>query len=54
MKTNVWTKATEQRRHFIGGSDARSIMGDDEAALVRLWRGGEAARGPFHASSRPA
>src|SRR6266404_5590236 len=26
------------RRIFIGGSDARIIMGDDEAALVRLWR----------------
>jgi predicted phage-related endonuclease len=26
------------RRHFIGGSDARTIMGDDEAALLRLWR----------------
>jgi predicted phage-related endonuclease len=26
------------RRSFIGGSDARLIMGDDEAALVRLWR----------------
>jgi YqaJ-like viral recombinase domain len=26
------------RRAFIGGSDARIIMGDDEAALVRLWR----------------
>jgi transposase len=26
------------RRVFIGGSDARIIMGDDEAALVRLWR----------------
>jgi len=26
------------RRAFIGGSDARVIMGDDEAALVRLWR----------------
>ncbi|MFZ3361429.1 MAG: YqaJ viral recombinase family protein [Xanthobacteraceae bacterium] len=26
------------RRHFIGGSDARIIMGQDEAALVRLWR----------------
>ena len=26
------------RRHFIGGSDARIIMGDDEADLVRLWR----------------
>jgi len=26
------------RRAFIGGSDARVIMGTDEAALVRLWR----------------
>jgi YqaJ-like viral recombinase domain len=26
------------RRSFIGGSDARVIMGDDEAMLVRLWR----------------
>ena len=26
------------RRFFIGGSDARIIMGSDEAALIRLWR----------------
>jgi predicted phage-related endonuclease len=26
------------RRHFIGGSDARIIMGQDEKALVRLWQ----------------
>jgi predicted phage-related endonuclease len=26
------------RRTFIGGSDARVIMDDDEAALVRLWQ----------------
>src|SRR3954449_10420923 len=26
------------RRSFIGGSDARTIMGDDEPALLRLWR----------------
>jgi predicted phage-related endonuclease len=26
------------RRGFIGGSDAPIIMGDDEAALLRLWR----------------
>jgi predicted phage-related endonuclease len=26
------------RRGFIGGSDARIIMGDDEAALMRLWQ----------------
>jgi predicted phage-related endonuclease len=26
------------RRSFIGGSDARIIMGDDESALLRLWQ----------------
>ena len=26
------------RRTFIGGSDARIIMGDDEAELICLWR----------------
>ncbi|TKT72923.1 endonuclease [Afipia massiliensis] len=26
------------RRHFIGGSDARVIMGKDEKALLRLWK----------------
>jgi predicted phage-related endonuclease len=26
------------RRYFIGGSDARIIMGEDEKALLRLWR----------------
>src|SRR5689334_4897744 len=26
------------RRYFVGGSDARIIMGDNEEALVRLWR----------------
>jgi predicted phage-related endonuclease len=26
------------RRTFIGGSDARIIVGDDEIALLRLWR----------------
>jgi predicted phage-related endonuclease len=29
---------TADRQTFIGGSDARIIMGDDEAALVRLWQ----------------
>jgi predicted phage-related endonuclease len=28
----------QDRRYFIGGSDARIIMGDDEGALIRLWR----------------
>lgn len=26
------------RRHFIGGSDARIIMGDDQDRLIRLWQ----------------
>jgi predicted phage-related endonuclease len=26
------------RRSFIGGSDARIVMGNDEAALLRLWK----------------
>jgi putative phage-type endonuclease len=38
MRTNVWTKSYQNRRAFIGGSDARIIMGTDETALVRLWR----------------
>ncbi|MET4277749.1 MULTISPECIES: YqaJ viral recombinase family protein [unclassified Bradyrhizobium] len=29
---------TRRRSGFIGGSDARIIMGDDEAKLMRLWR----------------
>jgi putative phage-type endonuclease len=33
---NIADSAT--RRSFIGGSDARVIMGADEAALLRLWR----------------
>src|ERR1700693_3550918 len=31
-------KMISDRRHFIGGSDARIIMGKDEKALLRLWR----------------
>jgi predicted phage-related endonuclease len=35
MKSNV---SNENRRRFIGGSDARLIMGGDEQAVERLWR----------------
>jgi predicted phage-related endonuclease len=31
-------KSGRDRRSFIGGSDARIIMGDDQVALLRLWR----------------
>ncbi len=34
------------RGHFIGGSDARIIMGDDQAALVRLWQEKRGEVGP--------
>jgi predicted phage-related endonuclease len=32
------TTRSRDRRRFIGGSDARIIMGSDEQALTRLWR----------------
>jgi predicted phage-related endonuclease len=35
-----------ERRSFIGGSDARIIMGSDETALVRLWREKRGEIGP--------
>src|SRR5262245_30486665 len=38
MKHTMWTKQDFDRRSFIGGSDARVIMGADEAALLRLWK----------------
>src|SRR6188472_1685777 len=38
MKSQIWGKSYKNRRSFIGGSDARIIMGSDEAALIRLWR----------------
>jgi predicted phage-related endonuclease len=36
MKNTMWKRS--ERRSFIGGSDARIIMGSDEKALIRLWR----------------
>jgi predicted phage-related endonuclease len=36
--TNGSADTNKVRRYFIGGSDARIIMGNDEAALIRLWR----------------
>ena len=38
MKDQMWTKRSRDRRYFIGGSDARIIMGNDESALIRLWK----------------
>src|SRR6516165_5291714 len=38
MKNAMWKRSSTDRRGFIGGSDARVIMGNDEQALIRLWR----------------
>ena len=38
MRTNRHIRPIIDRRAFIGGSDARTIMGEDEGALLRLWR----------------
>ena len=38
MKDTLWKNSRRDRRYFVGGSDARVIMGDDEAALIRLWK----------------
>src|ERR1700689_3040449 len=32
------SNAKSDRRHFVGGSEARIIMGTDETALLRLWQ----------------
>jgi predicted phage-related endonuclease len=38
MKSNTARIPISGRRSFIGGSDARIIMGSDESALQWLWR----------------
>ncbi|MCW2079590.1 UNVERIFIED_ORG: putative phage-related endonuclease [Bradyrhizobium japonicum] len=42
-RSNEWRRRIirlnpNDRRHFIGGSDARIIMEDDQESLIRLWR----------------
>jgi predicted phage-related endonuclease len=45
--SNLFTKRrSPDRRYFIGGSDARIIMGEDEAALIRLWQEKRGEIGP--------
>src|ERR1700730_12053394 len=46
MKPSLLTESERNRRHFIGGSDARVIMGQDEKALVRLWQEKRGEVGP--------
>jgi len=38
MGHHATNRNSADRRYFIGGSDARIVMGDDEVALTRLWR----------------
>jgi predicted phage-related endonuclease len=38
MKNAMWKRSDADRRGFVGGSDARIIMGGDGQALIRLWR----------------
>jgi predicted phage-related endonuclease len=49
----VRTESAQDRRHFIGGSDARIIMGQDEKALMRLWQEKRGEVGPEDLSSAP-
>jgi predicted phage-related endonuclease len=44
-KSTKFSEYTD-RRNFIGGSDARIIMGGDEGALVRLWQEKRGEVGP--------
>ena len=44
--TNRRSRPDGHRRDFIGGSDARVIMGQDEKALIRLWQEKRGEVGP--------
>ena len=50
MNPKMWRTQLD-RRSFIGGSDARIIMGSDEAALIQLWREKRAEAQPEDLSS---
>ena len=45
-------KNVVDRTRFIGGSDARIIMGKDEKALLRLWREKRGEEAPACGSAR--
>jgi predicted phage-related endonuclease len=49
MPTLGAVSQVRDRRHHLGGSDARIIMSSDDAALIRLWKEkrGEAAPEDF-------
>jgi predicted phage-related endonuclease len=38
LQSAVTKKKISNRQFFVGGSDARIVMGSDEGALIRLWQ----------------
>jgi predicted phage-related endonuclease len=46
IKRSGGTVQVSNRRFFIGGSDARIIMGQEEKALIRLWQEKRGEVGP--------
>jgi predicted phage-related endonuclease len=38
MNMDLLANKSMERRLYVGGSDARTVMGHDEGALIRLWR----------------
>jgi predicted phage-related endonuclease len=46
VKSLVRMPTNLDRRNFVGGSDARIIMGQDEKALIRLWQEKRGEVGP--------
>ena len=50
-RTDSTALMSRDRRHFLGGSDARIIMGKDERALQRLWREKRGEEGPLELSN---
>ena len=50
-RTDRTALMSRDRRHFLGGSDARIIMGKDERALQRLWREKRGEEGPLDLSN---
>jgi hypothetical protein len=49
----IQSQTSVHRCCFIGGSDARVIMGDDEKALLRLWREKRGLAEPEDLSGEP-
>jgi hypothetical protein len=46
MKSHPQTEVNDRRPHFIGGSDARIVMGQDEKVVIRPWQEKRGEVGP--------